>query len=158
MTSIAKYAAFWLLVASLIYLGFNAFLSPKIARAVATDGTGIVTIDRSHDQHFYVEGTINGRPVTFMVDTGATMVSVNRDTARAIGLSPSASAVFDTAAGRSAGQVATDADVRVGPDSSRRDPRRDQRGRTDGAPRSEFPGQGRSSAGGRPDDLAHLAP
>jgi hypothetical protein len=53
----------------------DAVVSPKVARAVAAGGTGVVVIDRSHDQHFYVAGSINGHPVTFMVDTGASVVS-----------------------------------------------------------------------------------
>src|SRR2546423_8849575 len=54
-----------------------SFVSPKVARAVATDASGPIVIERSYDQHFYVQGAINGHPVTFMADTGATVVSVN---------------------------------------------------------------------------------
>jgi aspartyl protease family protein len=110
--SFAKYAAFWLLLAAIGYLGFDAFVSPKVA--VATSGSGTVVIERSHDQHFYVEGAINGHPVTFMVDTGATLVSVNEELARAIRLGPGVPAIFYTAAGRVEGRVVPEATVRVG--------------------------------------------
>ena len=102
-SSHVKYAAFWLLVGGIGYLAFNAFVSPKVA--VATSGSGTVVIERSHDQHFYVEGAINGYPVTFMVDTGATVVSVSEDLARKIGLGPGVPAIFDTAAGRVEGRI-----------------------------------------------------
>ena len=107
-----KYAAFWLLVGGISYLAFNAFFSPKVA--VATSGSDPVVIERSHDQHFYVEGTINGHRVTFMVDTGATVVSVNEGLARKIGLGPGVPAIFDTAAGRVEGRVVPDATVQIG--------------------------------------------
>ncbi|TMH62724.1 MAG: TIGR02281 family clan AA aspartic protease [Betaproteobacteria bacterium] len=94
------------------YLAFNAFVSPKVA--VATRGSGTVVIERSHDQHFYVEGAINGHPVTFMVDTGATVVSVNEELARKMRLGPGVPAIFDTAAGRVEGRIVPDATVQIG--------------------------------------------
>ena len=108
----AKYAAFWLLVGGIGYLAFNAFVSPKVA--VATRGSGTVVIERSHDQHFYVEGAINGHPVTFMVDTGATVVSVNEEIARRIGLGRGVPTIFDTAGGRVEGRVVPGATVQIG--------------------------------------------
>ena len=108
----ARYAAFWLLVGGIGYLAFNALVSPKVA--VATRGSGTVVIERSHDQHFYVEGAINGHPVTFMVDTGATVVSVNEELARKMRLGPGVPAIFDTAAGRVEGRIVPDATVQIG--------------------------------------------
>jgi aspartyl protease family protein len=81
---------------------------------VATVASGPVVIERSYDQHFYVQGAINGHPVTFMVDTGATMVSVNEELARKIGLSSGVAAAFDTAGGRVAGRIVPQATVQVG--------------------------------------------
>ena len=99
------YAAFWLLLAGLAYAIFDAVVSPNVASAVAVDGSGEVLIDRSYDQHFYVAGAINGHPVTFMVDTGASVVSVSADLARKIGLPAGAPAVFETFGGRIAGRM-----------------------------------------------------
>jgi aspartyl protease family protein len=79
------YAAFWLLLAGVGYLAIDTVIAPKVASAVIVDGTGTVVIDRSYDQHFYVAGSINGHPVTFMVDTGASVVSVSEDLAGKIG-------------------------------------------------------------------------
>ena len=112
--STVRHAAFWLLLGAVAYLGFDVFLSPNVARPMVTDATGVVTIGRSHDQHFYVQGLINGHPVDFMVDTGATFVSVTEDTARAIGLGKGIPARFDTAAGPSVGRVVSRATVQVG--------------------------------------------
>src|ERR687890_2724333 len=38
------------------------------------------------DGHFWVEARVNGRPVKFLVDSGATMTTVGRQTAAATGL------------------------------------------------------------------------
>jgi aspartyl protease family protein len=110
----AGYAAIWLSLGALAYLGMSAVVSPKIARPVVTDGQGAVVIERSHDQHFYVEGAINGHPVTFLVDTGASLVSVSDELARKIGLAAGSPAIFDTAGGRTVGQIVPEASVRVG--------------------------------------------
>jgi aspartyl protease family protein len=113
-SSALSYVAFWILLGVIAYLGFDVFLSPNVAKPIVADADGIVTIDRSHDQHFYVQGKINGHPVDFMVDTGATLVSVSEETARAIGLGNGFAARFETAAGHSLGQIVPQATVQVG--------------------------------------------
>ena len=109
--STLRYAAFWLLLAAVGYVAVDAVIAPKVARAVATDKTGMVVIERSYDQHFYVAGSINDYPVTFMVDTGASVVSVSEELAKKIGLSPGAPTVFDTFGGRVAGRIVPEASV-----------------------------------------------
>ena len=109
-----RYAAIWLLLAGLAYLALDTLVSPKVARPIVTDGHGTVVIERSHDQHFYVEGAINGHPVTFLVDTGASVVSVNEELAGKIGLSAGSPTIFNTANGRALGRIVPEASVRVG--------------------------------------------
>ena len=43
------------------------------------------------DGHFWVQGSVNGVPVKFLVDSGATMTTIGRDTAAAAGVPVSAS-------------------------------------------------------------------
>lgn len=45
-----------------------------------------VRIPMSIDGHFWVEGSLNGTPVKFLVDSGATMTTIGRDTAAAAGV------------------------------------------------------------------------
>jgi aspartyl protease family protein len=40
-----------------------------------------IRIPMAIDGHFWVEGTINGRPVKFLVDSGATMTTIGSETA-----------------------------------------------------------------------------
>ena len=44
------------------------------------------------DGHFWVDATVNGRPVKFLVDSGATMTTIDRQTALAAGVPVSARA------------------------------------------------------------------
>ncbi len=109
-----KYATIWLLLGGVAYLAFDVLISPRVARPEIVDGIGIVVIERSRDQHFYVAGAINGTPVTFLIDTGATIVTVNDTIARRVGLPHGAPIVIDTAAGRVAARVVPSATIQVG--------------------------------------------
>jgi aspartyl protease family protein len=46
-----------------------------------------VVLDRKPDGHFYATADIGGTPVRFLVDTGATMIALTGDDARALGFS-----------------------------------------------------------------------
>jgi len=49
-----------------------------------------IRIPMAIDGHFWVEGRLNGERVRFLVDSGATMTTVGRDTAERVGLDLSA--------------------------------------------------------------------
>jgi aspartyl protease family protein len=49
-------------------------------------GGHTVVIDRSSDHHYYVDGSVNGASVRFMVDTGASETALTEADARAIGI------------------------------------------------------------------------
>src|SRR5215204_5482691 len=49
-----------------------------------------VRIPMAIDGHFWVEGFLNGRRVKFLVDSGATMTTIGRQTAEAAGVTVSA--------------------------------------------------------------------
>ena len=50
-----------------------------------------VRIPMAIDGHFWVQGSLNGRPVRFLVDSGATMTTIGRETAEMAGVEVSAS-------------------------------------------------------------------
>ena len=45
-----------------------------------------VTLERNSDKHFYADTEVNGHPVRFLVDTGASEIALTEDDARKIGL------------------------------------------------------------------------
>jgi len=55
------------------------------ARKILARGVEI-TIESDASGHFLVDGEINGRSVRFLVDTGATLVSIGHSTAQSLGL------------------------------------------------------------------------
>ncbi|MEO0378907.1 MAG: TIGR02281 family clan AA aspartic protease [Pseudomonadota bacterium] len=52
------------------------------------DENGTITIPRSRDGHYHITLDINGAPIDFIVDTGATDIVLNRVDAGAAGLAP----------------------------------------------------------------------
>ncbi|MDG2005314.1 MAG: TIGR02281 family clan AA aspartic protease [Novosphingobium sp.] len=62
------------------------------------------------DGHYWVRAKVNGKPVEFMVDTGATFTSLTGSQARNLGLEPTSDrmpAQFDTANGTAPGRFTT---------------------------------------------------
>ena len=73
-----------------------------------------VRLQRHNDGHYHISGSINGRPVKFMLDTGASMVSVSEQVARQAGLKCDVPATFTTANGKISGCVAQREEVTFG--------------------------------------------
>jgi aspartyl protease family protein len=65
----------------------SAQQSTKAWNDAATQQANAVVLPRQSDGHFYAEGAANGAPVRFLVDTGASVVALNRDDAQRLGLS-----------------------------------------------------------------------
>ncbi|MDN5752387.1 MAG: TIGR02281 family clan AA aspartic protease [Nitrosospira sp.] len=106
--------AIWVALSGAIYLYFDAREKPTIAVASADLAGGEVTIPRSRDGHYYVRGAINGHPVDFMVDTGASMVSIGRDIAQSVGLPRGIPAGFSTANGTIMGEIVSGQVIEAG--------------------------------------------
>lgn len=70
---------------------------------VTVQGDGAVVLVRNRAGHYVANGEINGRPVTFMVDTGASDVALSTALARDLGLKRGAAVSFVTANGVAAG-------------------------------------------------------
>ena len=81
-------ALFWLGVLSVAgWFGWQSEqkrLATRIPEALAGNKIG-VSIQASRFNHFVVEGLVNGYPVTFLVDTGATDVSIPQSIADSAG-------------------------------------------------------------------------
>lgn len=49
---------------------------------------GKIVVPRSPDGHYYIDAQVNGAPVQFVLDTGASMLVLTQDDARGAGLDP----------------------------------------------------------------------
>lgn len=98
---------------------------PVQARAtVATEdwktprsSSGTVVISRGMQGHFFTDGDVAGKPLNFLVDTGATTVALSRQQAQNVGVDV-ANLVFDrrmiTASGEVRGASVTLPQLRIG--------------------------------------------
>ncbi len=74
----------------------------------------VMTIPVDQDGHFRLRGFINNQPVMFLVDTGATYISVSEDFARRANLQGGSLAKLNTANGARAGRLVKGVTVIVG--------------------------------------------
>jgi aspartyl protease family protein len=95
IAQMARMLLSWLLIFAAVFLVFSyrvefarvwdrvsANLSPR--PSVSSDGS--VHIPKSPDGHFWVTASVNGKPVRFMVDSGATVTSMSAQTAQMAGI------------------------------------------------------------------------
>jgi len=83
-------------------------------QSTRTDGGVEVVLDADRQGHFVASGAINGREVTFLVDTGATLVSIPEGLADDMGLIKEAKIGLETAAGPVTGWLTRLEEVRLG--------------------------------------------
>lgn len=89
MGQAAQHAAIWALifVGVVIAIGFKDQLTGQLYTDHSVRaGEGTLAFRRAPDGHFYVAAQVNGAPVRFMVDTGATNMVLTPEDARAAGI------------------------------------------------------------------------
>ena len=111
-TGLIPMMIFWCVVMGLLYVLMTHYLTPKQAQVSVN---GDLVIKRSHDGHFYTTGTINGKEVKFMVDTGASLVSVSEKFAQKAFIRGGVPTTFHTANGDRPGRVVEGLGVSIGP-------------------------------------------
>lgn len=94
----------WILALTLLTYAFGQWLEKRQnpnGRPLSMSEAGInqVVLERNFQHHYVASGTINGVPVTFLVDTGATTVSIPAHLAKKLGLTPGAPQMATTANG-----------------------------------------------------------
>jgi aspartyl protease family protein len=118
--------AAWLLLLGLLTWFFNTQLEQQrnpnrqVMNTTAADGSTAVHLERNRFGHYVASGYINARPVEFMLDTGASDVSIPLPVAERLGLKKGPGVVYQTANGAiTAWQTTVDeirlGDLRVGP-------------------------------------------
>jgi len=110
-TGLIPMLVFWCVVMGLLYGLMTHYLKPKQAQVL---GNGDLVINRSHDGHFYTLGNINGHEVKFLIDTGASLVSVSEKFANKAALQGGTPTTFKTANGNHSGRVVEGVRVSIG--------------------------------------------
>lgn len=121
--AMAQQGAIWGLIFVGVVAGYGLWsdirqdVMPR--QAVFTDGAAPrIEVPRAADGHYYLTLQIDGTPVNFMVDTGASDVVLSREDARRVGLDPD-ELTYLGRAGTANGMVRTARvtlnDVRLGP-------------------------------------------
>lgn len=98
------WALMWILVLAMLTMVFNNLLdeqrNPNTDPQTSENGsTAEVVLKRNRYGHYVATGAINNQPVEFLLDTGASDVSVPLDLARRLGLKKGPEVRFETANG-----------------------------------------------------------
>lgn len=97
--------AAWLLLLGILTAYFSGWLERRenpnqlVAGATSVDGVREVLLEQNRWGHYVVTGKINGHPVKFLLDTGATNVSVPERVATKLGLEAGHQQTVETANG-----------------------------------------------------------
>lgn len=106
-----KHTTVWLLLAVGVFLGVQAWMNNERATRFTVAG-GTLELRRSADGHYHWPGTVAGRQVDFLVDTGATGTAIPAAMARELGLVVVGRMQSQTAAGVAFGSTVL-ADVQL---------------------------------------------
>ena len=99
-----KVVTIWLLLGVLVFVGIQWVLREQQQMRFRAEGD-IIEIRRGPDGHYHWPGTINGRSVDFLIDTGATGTAISAALARELELQSIGQVQSSTAGGPVTGQV-----------------------------------------------------
>ncbi|HWH47327.1 MAG TPA: retropepsin-like aspartic protease [Burkholderiales bacterium] len=109
---------FWIVVwIGVVFAGYlvteRMMAPPPVVRSLG-EGVQELAIPVSRDGHYYLDGAVNGVPLRFMIDTGATYVAVDAKFARSARLPDGIAGYFSTANGTVEGRLVRNQAVRAG--------------------------------------------
>lgn len=109
-----KVTTVWLLLGLSVFLGVQWWQHAQDETRFRVTGEEI-ELRRQADGHYHWPGTVNGRAVDFLVDTGATGTAIPAVLARELGLEPIGQVQSSTAGGMAVGDlVRADVELRGG--------------------------------------------
>ena len=107
----------WLLILGGLFWYFNDWQAREVnpnSASVLNVQRGDLTLARNRAGHYVADGEINGKHVTFLLDTGATWVALPLSLGRELGLKRGASVQLQTANGAAVGYQTRLDRVRLG--------------------------------------------
>ncbi|WP_410498294.1 TIGR02281 family clan AA aspartic protease [Chitinibacter sp. S2-10] len=117
MRSTSSIVILWLLVMAVIYWSFNTLvLQPQRTKAmqITVNATEQLRLKRSRDGHFRINGSLNGQAVVFLIDTGASSVTLEESLARQLKLPRGQSVNTQTANGMANAYLTTIDEMTLG--------------------------------------------
>lgn len=99
-----KVVTIWLLVAAAVFLGVQWWRHDAQRTRFQLRGE-VVELQRGRDGHYHWPGSVNGRAVDFLVDTGATGTAIPSSLARELNLQALGAVRSQTAGGSAVGEV-----------------------------------------------------
>ena len=99
-----KHFTLWALLGTAVFLAVQYWQERQRQTLFSTQG-GVIELRRSADGHFHWPGTVNGAPVDFLVDTGATRSALPLALAQTAGLRAEGSVQSATAGGTVQGWI-----------------------------------------------------
>ena len=106
-------AIVWVAVVIGGYLLIDRLSAPAPVVRSTENGQTEIVVPVARDGHYYINGEINGRSVTFLVDTGASYISVGSEFASRANLPSGVAGFFNTANGGVEGRIVRDQRVRA---------------------------------------------
>jgi len=111
LAALALIGLLWLLFAGIEAQRDN----PNRHVSVTPGASAELVLKRNAAGHYVVPGTINGQPVTFMLDTGATMMAIPARLGKRLGLPPGPAFKVSTANGIAEAHLTTITELALGP-------------------------------------------
>ena len=89
ISKVAQQAGIWALIFIGVIASYGLWgdISQTITPQQSFNGTSI-SVPRSSDGHYYLQLDVNGQPVNFVVDTGASQLVLTQNDAERVGLNP----------------------------------------------------------------------
>jgi aspartyl protease family protein len=100
-----KIATVWGVIGVVVFLGFRYMEHERQRTSFQVTRAGVIEIRRGPDGHYHWPGTINGRAVDFLIDTGATSTAMSQAMARELSLQPLRRVQSQTAGGVVTGEL-----------------------------------------------------
>lgn len=100
-----KIATVWLVLGVAVFLGLRFVEHQRSQTQFQVTAGGLIEIRRGPDGHYHWPGSINGLPVDFLIDTGATGTAMSQAMARRLSLEPLRRVQSQTAGGVVTGEL-----------------------------------------------------